>query len=137
MEITQHGSRASSDPVRRRASERRDAVIPYASQTPRTPRGKPVVRTPNANKFQEREQRAEALVRDQQQYEEIFMRRVVHSQGEHDRAEMIYQQIVQQPIPGQHTQVSDHIERIRSKLASVYEHRWNEVCQEGRVEYAR
>eukprot|EP00971_Amphidinium_carterae_P348056 6490296-Amphidinium_carterae.1 len=35
------------------------------------------------------------------------MRRVAHFQGEHDRAEMIYQQIVtlivQQPIPVQHT----------------------------------
>eukprot|EP00971_Amphidinium_carterae_P284526 5648841-Amphidinium_carterae.2 len=55
MEITQHGSRAISGPVRRRASERPDAVIPYASQAPRPPRGRPVVRTPNANEFQENE----------------------------------------------------------------------------------
>eukprot|EP00971_Amphidinium_carterae_P090514 1792138-Amphidinium_carterae.1 len=76
MEITQHGSRAISGPVRRRTSQRRDAVIPYASQALKTPKRRPVVRTPNANEFQEREQRAEALVRDQQQYEEISMRRV-------------------------------------------------------------
>eukprot|EP00971_Amphidinium_carterae_P053906 1061464-Amphidinium_carterae.1 len=47
MEITQHSSRSISCPVRRRASERRDAVIPYVSQAPRTHRGRPVVRTPN------------------------------------------------------------------------------------------